>query len=309
MNNIYFHYYTSHVDSKKPLGLITPWDFIEVIRNPSEKIKKVFRLISIAARYHNETGKDHFLKRKDNLKQNNLFYFTPCVYTDGKGRGYINILKWNGLAVMDFDKIDNAEELKKFIFDNYKCVICAYLSPSKRGVKFLVKMPVVYSTDEFKEYFYGLGCEFQKVKGWDGTAQNCVLPLFISYDPNALYRDYEQAETWTDKGKVFNAFVEQSGPVVKVETDDEKKAIIYRNIREAFSKITSEGHPQVRAAGVSLGGYVASGYLTQFEAEQLIEECVRTTPYLQKGVTGYLTTAKSAVKKGLTSPIRLRENI
>lgn len=294
--SIWFHYYTSHVDSYKPIGIISLEDFVDTIRNPHPDVLEAFELIAQAAAAGD-------METKDRLKQERLYYFTPCVYTDGRGRRYTNIIQFNGLAILDFDKIDNAPEFKKFVFDNFKFVICAYLSPSRRGVKFFVNIPVVSTTDEFKEYFYGLGSIFEMYKGWDGTAQNCVLPLFLSHDSEILYRD--DAALWTNKGKVLNAFVESSAPVVRVETDDEKKARIYSNTRKAFAGIADNGHPQVRAAGVALGGYVASGYITVIEAQALIEECIRTTPYLQKGIPGYLTTARTAIETGQKSQLIL----
>lgn len=293
---IYFQFYPAHVDSKKPIGTVSLDEFVNAIRNPSDKIKEVFRQIANAASVGD-------LKLKDSLKQNNLYYFTPCVYTDCKGRGYANIDYFNGVAVLDFDKIDNAETLRDYIFDNYNCVICAYVSPSKRGAKFLVKIPKVSTTDEFKEYFYGLGCEFEKWKGWDGTAQNCVLPLFLSIDSNIRYRT--DAEEWTQRGKTLDSFKESTAPPVKIETTDADKRRVMENIKKAIDLITDNGHPQVRAAAVSLGGYVASGYIDRFEAESFIFGLVRSNAYLSKGPDGYIKTAKTAIEIGSRSQLIL----
>ena len=191
---VYFQYYPAYVNSTRPQGVISLTDFVESIKNPSEKIKRVFRLVAIAENYGN-------LKRKATIKQNNLFYFTPAVLVDGR-RKYDRIYQFNGIAVLDFDHIENAPDFKDYIFKNNSFIICAFLSPSKKGVKFLVKIPVVNTTDEFKEYFYGLGQLFEQYRGWDGTPQNCVLPLFLSYDQEILYR--EDATTWDKKGKTLN---------------------------------------------------------------------------------------------------------
>lgn len=294
---IYFQYYPAHVNSNRPTGTVSLEEFIESIRNPSQKIIDVFSQISAAAA-------EGDMKLKDDLKQNNLFYFTPCVYIhNGYPRKYLYIGFFTGLAVMDFDKLDNAPALKKFIFDNYKFVICAYLSPSKKGVKFLVKIPVATTVDEFKSFYYGLGLVFEKFKGWDGTAQNAVLPLFLSYDPDILYRN--DADTFTTQGQKLNAFKATETAAITIETDDSKKGQVLEKCRKAFEIITDNGHPQVRAAGVALGGYVASGYITHIEAEQFIEQCIRSTPYLQKGIPGYITTARTAIQKGTSSQLFL----
>lgn len=305
---IWFQFYPARVESKRPIGAVTLDNFIESIRSPNDKISSVFELIStqekIAYSGVTDEEKKEALKEKSRLKQEYLYYFTPCVYTDGNGRGYINIGFFTGIAVMDFDHIDNAEDFKNFVFDNYKFVICAFLSPSKRGVKFMVKIPIVESVDEFKEYFNGLGVLFQRFRGWDGSNQNPVLPLFLSIDKNILHRT--DPEIFQDKGKVLNAFVASESEAVIYETDDEKKKRVYRNIKSKFDGIIDNGHPQVRAAGIALGGYVASGYLDPFEAEEMINGLIRSNAYLSKGIKGYCKTAKTAIQTGQASQLILR---
>ena len=65
-----------------------------------------------------------------NELKTHLYSFTPCVNVD-KYRRYEQITAFTGLAVLDFD---NAAEFKEFIFDEYKEIIAAWLSPSKKGV-------------------------------------------------------------------------------------------------------------------------------------------------------------------------------
>lgn len=295
--SLYFQFYPAYVNSKKPIGTVTLEEFIKAIKSPSDKIKEVFAQIAEAEKVRDD-------KRKAELKQENLFYFTPCVYTDGLGRSYSNIGFFTGIAVLDFDHIENAKNFKEFVFFNYNCVICAFLSPSKKGVKFLVKIPVVKTVEEFKEYYFGLGVEFEKFNGWDGSNQNAILPLFLSYDPELLYRD--DAVEWTKKGKMLNAFAISTAPAVTIETTDEQKRRVCENIKKAFDAINDNGHPQVRAAGVSLGGYVASGYLDKFEAISLIESLIKSNNYLSKGVEGYCKTARTAIETGLQSQLFLK---
>lgn len=294
-----FQYYPARVDSKKPIGQVTLLEFIEGNRKPQDKIIKVFKLIAEA-----EASGDKELKAQ--LKQENLFYFTPCVFMDWKGRGYKNIESFTGIAVLDFDHISHAVELRDYLFNKYKCIWTAFLSSSKRGVKFLVKIPIVKTTDEFKAYFYGLGYEFDKYQGFDGTAQNSVLPLFLSYDPNILYR--ENPETWKIKGSKINSFVVSNDTLpinFEVKSGDAER--IYKNMKKAFDAIVDNGHPQVIAACVSLGGYVTTGYLTQFEAEQMAHSLIINNGYLQKGVSGYKKTATTAIITGMKSNLILNQ--
>jgi hypothetical protein len=292
-----FQFYPARVNSKKPIGEVTLLEFLKANQDPNDEIKAVFAQIAQA-----EANGDQ--KQKAFLKQSFLYYFTPCVWTDGQGRSYDNILSFTGLAVLDFDHIENANEFKYFIFNSFPSVVAGWLSPSKKGCKFLVKIPVVKTVDEFKSYFYGLGLEMENFKGFDGTGQNAILPLFLSYDPDLLYR--ENAETWTKRGKMLNAFVASSAPLVPVQVGEGDQARVQRIIIKLFEAIVSDGHPQVRSAGVTLGGYVASGYMDQASAENFINSLIQNNSYLRKGISGYQITAKTAIQKGMLSQLTLQ---
>lgn len=296
-----FQYYPARVDTKKPVGFLSLSEFAESIKNPSKEIKDVFAKIAQA-----EIDEDWELKAK--LKQENLYYFTPCVFSNWKSRAYKDIDFFTGLAVLDFDHIDHAEAFRDYIFNAYTCVAVAFVSSSKRGVKFLVKIPVVNTVLEFKAYFYGLGCEFDKFKGFDGTPQNAVLPLFLSYDEGLLYR--EDPTTWTTRGSKLNAFKVGEGVALPKDfkPTSEDATRVHGNIKKAFEAIVSNGHPQVIAACVSLGGYVASGYLPQHEAEALAFGLIKANGYLQKGVNGYQKTARTAIQEGMKSNLLLKED-
>lgn len=307
---IEFPYYPAHVNSKKPLGTVTLEEFINANKNPNEHIKNIFNQIAAA-----EVAGD--IKLKATLKQGNLFYFTPCVRTDNEGRGYVNVTGFNGIAVLDFDHIDNAEDFKQFVFDTYKFVICAFLSPSKKGVKFLVKIPVIQKNTpgplwaeapemlEFKSYFFGLALEFEQYNGFDGTGQNCVLPLFLSWDPDLLQRSY--ADTWTKRGKKINAFLPSDYAPVVIESTGDDKEHVKRIIMSAIDKIVDNGHPQLRAAAVTLGGYIATGYIDKNEGVNFINQLIQNNSYLKKGVSGYQKTAATAIDKGMLSQLFLEK--
>jgi len=298
LKNIEFQYYPARVESKKPLGTVTLFEMLKANKEPNYNIKEVFRRIA-------EAEKNGDLKEKAKLKQENLYYFTPCVYSNGLGRKYTDIVFFTGLMVLDFDHIENATEFKYFLFNKYECIIAAIISPSKKGVKFLVRIPdEIYTTDEFKAYFYGMACELQNYKGFDGTGQNCILPLFLSYDPDLLFR--ENPTIWTKKGKKIDEFKVSEVAAVKIDATDHDKATVQKIIMSAVNKIVSEGHPQIRAAAVTLGGYVATGYIDQIEAENFINSLIANNSYLRKGVAGYQKTAKSAIQLGMQSQLFLK---
>lgn len=295
-----FQYFEGKIWKTEPLGNITLRHFIEAHKDPKPAIKAVFNKIALAEVDGNK-------ELKGMLKQNNLFYFNPCVILDGKGRSYENIAGYTGVLVLDFDHIDNAIEFRDSMFHRFECVIAAYVSPSQRGVKFLIRIPVVETVDEFKEYFYGLSVTMEKFPGFDGTAQNPVLPLFLSWDEGILYR--EDAKVWDVKGEKISEFPtevdEDFEPVDNVSELDVRRA--YSKLKYILNKSETEqnGHGNVRAAGLLAGGYAAYGYFTIEEVEDFICKTIEEVPYLRGNLSGYCKTAKQMIERGKTRPVKV----
>lgn len=291
-----FQFYPARVDTNRPIDWITLEQFIVRTTNPDEKTKQVFNTIA-------QAEKDGDMEKKARMKQNYLHYFTPCVYVRNYRR-YKDIIRFTGLAVLDFDHIDNALDLKSFLFYEYKQIIASWLSPSKRGVKCLVKIPVVKSVDEFKEYYYGLSEEMEIYNGFDGTGQNAVLPLFQSWDANLMYRD--DAETWSAKGIKHNSF-ENSEPLEKPVINDPGKYTerVVKIITSGVNKITDVGHWDLRGTALAAGGYVCSGYIDQLDAVKLMDSLIDSHPYLRQKAATYKKTIRWGISVGQNKPIIL----
>lgn len=298
MEEVSFFYYPADVHIPTPLGRVTFAQFLKANKEPKDEIISLFSQIE-------EATKKGDLNLKGKLKSK-LFYFTPCVETDGIGRCYSNIRGFTGLMVLDFDKLDNAPAFKQFLFDNLKCVVAAYLSPSKKGCKFIVRIPKCQTIDEFKSYFYGLGFYMEKYEGFDPSTQNCILPLYLSYDPELLYR--EDAEVWDIKGEKIDEFKVFEGEIeVLEEVSEEERARVKKIIKGSMDKIVDTAHYIVRSTALCGGGYVASGYYTQEEMEDMIIDMIEKNPYCKKNLTGYKKTAKEMIVKGMKSPLYLKD--
>lgn len=305
-----FQYYPARANAMEPLGFITLYDFLSLHQNKEKA--DIFQKIAAA-----EAKGD--MKQKAELKQNNLKVFTPCVIIgngkDGRPwKNYDHIESFTGLAVLDFDHLpytETADKFKKYIFDTYKCIIAAWLSPSRHGIKALVSIPIVKTVDEFKLYFWGLENEFKqygdaKTAQWfDGSGQNPTLSLFQSYDPDLLIA--ENFTPWTKKGVKETAYKYElvSSPSPNIEITSKNRETVLKIINTGFRNIVSTGHPPLRSLCISIGGYVAAGYLTQTEAEQLTFWHIANHPYLRKGITGYQKTAKWGINEGTKRPVIL----
>ena len=231
-DQIFVQVYKQPVTNTKPYKkLVSFRRFLTFTAEPGIRIIEVFELIEKAEQECNK-------EEKARLKQTYLVFFGVCVIVSKK-RNYESILYFTGLLVLDFDHLENAAEFKQFLFEEYRCIIACWLSPSRRGVKAIVRIPAVETVEQFKEYFFGIAAEMDQYNGFDHSGQNCVLPLFQSYDPDLLERD--DAEIWEIKGTKRNDF---TAAPTKVRTgikpnDHDKETVINRKSHAFVTIITA----------------------------------------------------------------------
>jgi len=289
-----FQYYSGNIKKSRPIGWVTIDQFIHANKHPKPHILDLFNQIA-----HYESIGDMEMKSK--LKER-LFSFTPCVHIS-QYRRYSDILSFTGLLVLDFDHIHNAPEFKEHLFNEYKFIMTAWLSPSKRGVKALVNIPIVNTIDDFKSLYYGISQEMWQFNGFDGTGQNCVLPLFQSYDPELLHRsDYD---VWIEEGQKLNDFSATPTEPTPIDPKDRNESRIIKMIDSGLDKITDNGHPQLRSVCLAVGGYIVNGYIDKLTALQHIDNRITSHAYLKKGIEGYKKTARWGVEMGMTKPLHL----
>lgn len=297
-DEISFQVYRQPITNIKPEKLIILDQFLGYTKDPPRRIIENFDQIAKA-----ELAGDQKLKSK--LKQHYLFYYTVCVVVFPI-RNYKSIINFTGLLVLDFDHIDNARDFKYFLFEEYKFIVAVWLSPSRRGVKCLVKIPIVQTVDEFKEYYFGIAAEMEQYTGFDPSGQNCVLPLFQSYDPELLSRD--DPDTWNEKGRKRNNFdIAPTLPLANIQISGKDQETIIKIINTGFDNITNLGHPPLRNLCLTIGGYVAAGYISEYDAMSVINSRIENHGYLKKGIHGYKKTAQWAVEQGQGKPLTLKK--
>jgi hypothetical protein len=286
-----FQYYIGGIKSCKPQGIINLDRFLYAIKKPKKDV--VFLCNEIQKNSENA-------KLKAELKCK-LPYFTPCVIVE-KWRKYENIVSFTGLLVVDFDNLepDYAIEFRKQLFDEYKYIIASWISPSKKGVKCLINIPVSNNIDDFKSSFLAIEQELGVYYGFDTTAKNPVLPLFLSYDYDILIRDFP--ELFTKKYYLPKPVPNYIAPYF----GNSKLDVIEKKVDSALSKITDAGHPILRAISYALGGYVGNGYLTESEAIIIINNAIDNHWYLKQKASTYKQTAATMISKGQNEPIELK---
>ena len=305
---IKFQYYFGDIKKSKPIGYISLETFLDRHLNPKADLLSVFNQI-------NEATSVGDMKLKAELKMNNLYSFTVSAQFDGTRR-YKDIREFNPLAQLDFDGLTNEESIafREYIFEQYPQVICSYLSPSRCGVKVLLRIPKISlekgvdeGIKEYKDYYRAIETEFSNYKGFDNSPKNLVLPLFISYDQDMCYRHFDTASVWELKEIVEEPthlkYPLPFKPYKKLKSNDKNELRAIRTFRKAVLGIVdSPGHSQLRSACLIFGTRVGAGYVGMINAEQEVDNLVKQNSYLSKGLSGYLTTANWALKEGIKTP-------
>ena len=124
-------------------------------------------------------------------------------------------------------------------------------------------------------------------------------------DRSIYYRELNEVIEWTEEDWTKEIYVNLNDipkPDISTQKLDIYKDKVIRIITDRINSITDNGHPQVRDTSLVLGSRVGAGYIYQYEAEALIEYLIRTNPYLQKGLNGYIKTSKWGIQNGINQP-------
>lgn len=118
-----------------------------------------------------------------------------CFNGKFKNRSASGLIEHSGIIVLDFDKLnsrEDAENLRDSISDdNY--VMAAWISPSAKGIKVLVKVPPI--PKNHKGYFESLKAHFNH-ENWDNSGSDVSRFCFESYDAD-MYINYD-SDVWSD---------------------------------------------------------------------------------------------------------------
>ena len=305
--DIKFSYYSGNILKPNSLGFVTLDKLIDSIKNPKPKFDQLFFEIEIAA-----MKGDKALKRS--LKQQ-LYSFTPsALIRKGLTRRYANVESFTSVMQIDFDgvtDIDEAIELKEHIFNNNKQIICAFLSPSRLGVKCLMRIKQPKNKEHYKALHKEMVKHFEGYSYLDESTNNAMLPMFLSRDKQILWRDFSQCEEWDkeDWQEVEYVNVVEETPEVKTKIKDLDKHTKHtiNALVKRFRDIVDNGHPQVRTAALVAGSRVAAGYINENEAVELLIELAQSNMYLSKGLAGYIKTIKWGIKQGMKRPMYFKD--
>jgi hypothetical protein len=298
-------FYSGNIKFSKCIGHVKYKTFIESQRSPKKEIIDLMNLINKAS-----LAGDVELKRK--LK-GQLFAFTPCVIiAKGLKRRYANMVGFTQYKQLDFDKLPDGEtaiRLKSYLFENYPEILCAYLSPSGLGVKCLLKTTRPRDIEQFRALNKAIETHFLTLGPFfDSAVRNAILPLFLSYDPNILFREFEDTSTWVEEDwSVIEYVALNTVPLNYADKYSDKQKQYYldktvRLFRQKIRDISTDGHPQLRRACLILGSRCGAGYIDPSESQSLAEQEIAMNSYLQKDLKNYIKTSKWCINQGIGNP-------
>lgn len=237
-------------------------------------------------------NKVHQLRMEaDEAKRKKLKCYFPSICFCGKfeSRYDEKIIEHSGLAILDFDHVENLKEFKDEICKD-KYTFAAFISPSGDGLKVLVKIPPEIENHE--KYYYGL---IKKYPTLDTTSKNISRVCFASYDPE-LYLN-ENSEVFTDKGKVVETKIQV--PVIEaVNTDWKKLNVLAELIRGA---VDGEKHKKLVIASYLAGGFISGGLVEEHEAVRVLElEINKRQP---DDIDAAMKAIQKSIEKGKLNPI------
>lgn len=138
-----------------------------------------------------------------------------------------NLTEVSGWIVMDFDDLQNPEEIKRILATD-KYFYLLFISPSGKGIKAVLKI----DDQDFKKAFVDISLYCQKMYGLvpDTSGSDITRACFLSYDPSCHFN--ENAENYTIKGLA---------PIKKEKAFDGTKKVNIKHLEYVVRQLVDNG--------------------------------------------------------------------
>ncbi|QCR23785.1 BT4734/BF3469 family protein [Pontibacter sp. SGAir0037] len=241
------------------------------------------------------------------FKSDMLPYFT--VSGTFRHRDQKGLEQHSGFACLDIDKKQNPgvnfKDLRKVIEkDNYTYSCFLSCRGWDGGLAVIVKIPTKYHEASYralKEYF-----ETTYSIALDKTS-NVAWPRYVSYDPE-LYLNHD-SETFEELQEEEAALVESQtspckAPIYPAPTRPTNygHTALQTAVRKILDAPQGSKHHMRRDMAYLCGGYVATGLLSEHEAQQALEQAIMHTSPKSAWKVAF-ATVRSGIKKGQEKPI------
>jgi len=111
-------------------------------------------------------------------------------------RSNANLRKHSGLACLDFDNVQDVDNLKENI-NNDKHTFASFISPSGEGLKVLIKIPLVDNNDDYQDYYVELTKYYNQYHELDSSTKDIARACYLSHDEDLFINT--ESELFTQK--------------------------------------------------------------------------------------------------------------
>jgi len=247
-------------------------------------------LETILNRFKEDTNGIQEMRKGDNFKEDKKTLPIACFGGVFNHRYKEGLIRASQLMILDFDDVEGMVEKKKELSKS-EYVLSAFVSPSGKGLKAIIKIPLVKNDKEYKEYYNGARTLFD---GLDDSGKDISRACFFAYDPH-IYINYDC--------KTFEKKIEETSSIPKMtkQATYNDYGLASRVLNIIRNAVIGERHIKILNASRLMGGYVASGKITQHEAIRLLEqECFSIAPETPRE---NLKTITDGLEHGLQSPL------
>ncbi len=220
-------------------------------------------------------------------------YFTPSGTFSH--RSIPGLKTHSGILAIDIDH--DTSKRRQLEQDPYTYAL--HLSVSGDGLVVYVKIDPLRHLDSFKwiEKYYRETYEVLI----DKSCKNVDRARFISYDPD-LFHNPDSKTLGPDELNELDLRPKPSAPPVVYGRTNYGQVILERAVNLVLKAEDGEKHKQLNTAGFLLGGYVATGFLFQSEAEEALKNAIRQ----KSNVASYEDADKvisRSIREGMAEPI------
>lgn len=221
---------------------------------------------------------------KDKAKRRKLKEGLPVICFSGRfsARSIEGCKAHSGFIVLDFDHLEDVDKRKKEVA-SHDFVYSCFVSPSGDGLKAVVRIPK--EINRHGGYFRGLRKIFIDV---DKSGSDVSRACFESVDKDIYIN--KNATVFTDYAEDFQKAKPLGDTVKAINTDYARANVALEMIRNS---VDGEKHAVLLKASKLMGGYIAGGFVTESEAERLLEHEISN-----KGVDD-VKAAFVTIKKGI----------
>jgi len=209
----------------------------------------------------------------------------PVVCFCGKfsRRNKESIIAGSSLLILDFDEgtEDELNTLRAEV-NNADYTYSTFSSPRRRGrFKALIRIPVINTDDEFKQYFAALRRKYKTV---DPSGKDISRCSFFSYD-EGIYIN-KNASVWSDK------FLTKKEKISNTSYEVKDWGVINRALRKIEDSSEGELHLVRTKISFLFGGWIASKHINYETAYSLLNTAVSKN-------TSNLPSAMKDIEDGL----------